>query len=142
MNVPDFLIRGISNTGDISEDNVVLSGAFSFNDNSRDDEYGKELSINWYDDDGALKEAKNKKKINGESQFKAGLAMLDRTKIDYFFKDHIEQNRFNYERAILPENKYHGNLLINKAVKRPIQKIITASLSLCVEKVLPPGQQS
>ncbi len=136
MGFPNLFIRGISNKQDLDEESIVLSGAFDFQEVSREDEYGNELSINWIDDDGAIDEAKNKEKENGELQFKAGLAILNRTKIDLFFHDHIEQNRFNYERDALPNNKYHGNLLINKSVKKSIVKILKASLSLCVDKVL------
>ena len=138
MKFPDRLIRGISNISDVDVDEcVVMSGAFSFKDVAREDSY-KELSINWLDNHGAIREANNKKKDNGEIQFKAGIALLNRKKIDYILRDHIEQKRFNYERKPIEGNEYHGNLLIKSTVKKQIERIIVAGICLCVDKILEP----
>ena len=64
----DELIRGIS-TKDGVVSGFVTASAFQFNPQKREDEFGEEASINWLDDDGAIKEALNKKKQNGNKQF-------------------------------------------------------------------------
>ncbi len=137
MGYPDYFLRGLSSK-DCIVDGRLVAGAFNgFTPSARHSDY-EELSINWLDDNGAIDEAQNKKKGNGEVQFKFGVAILSRNRMDMNLKHYrLNKNDFDYERHKIPGNEYHGNLLASKALKPQIRKVIIGALCLCMENHLP-----
>jgi len=140
MTYPDTLVRGISDKNTVDpDDSKPAVGAMNFKEVGRSDSY-KELSINWVDDEGAISEIRNRRKENGEIQFKAGLALVNRKKIEVHLADSIMSKEFCYERKPDPENKYHGNLLMN--AKKKIERMIVAVLCYnCVDEIQPPLEE-
>ena len=125
MNYPEEMVRGLSNKDTIEDDNTVLSAAFQFTEIAG----RQELSINWKDDEGAIDVAMNQKKKNSEDfQFKVGVAILSRRKID-------DIKFLTYERAPIPENHYHGNLFYND-LSQGKKRLLSGMLSMAVVKVI------
>lgn len=127
---PEELIRGIANKDFISEEGYVLPAAFQFEKTAREDGYC-ELSVNWNDDYGAILEAMNKRKENnGKLQFSIGITKMERRRMEFYLKDHIETKRLSYERKPVVNNDYHGNLLIHKNTSSQVRNLIMNGLSL------------
>ena len=131
MKVNDFpneMYRGISNLDFIdSKFNLVTDNAFQ-PDCPRNDGY-REISINWNDDCGALDVIFNQKKSNNNYQFICVTA-LDLKRIIDFLSIYILNETLKYERAVLSDNKYHGNILILGSASNSIQRNIRASLAV------------
>lgn len=123
---PNEFIRGISNKDFISN-GQVLSSAFQFDDMCRDDKK-LEASINWLDDEGAIELALNQLKPNGNPQFSAGVARINVDTVKLMLAS--LKDVFSYERAELEDNKYHGNLLVDGSVTKPIKLLIMNGLAL------------
>lgn len=126
---PESFLRGISNKDFISKDGYVLPSAFQFDDGLRNNGK-KELSINWYDCEDALVTALEQKREDGRKQFSVGVAKLDLVRVKIFLGAFIENNTFFYERQELPENPYHGNLLIPENLSKPVRSLISSGLAL------------
>lgn len=124
---PDEFLRGIPNKDFIS-DGQVLANAFQFEDLSREDKQS-ELSINWLDDEGAIQVALDQRKANGKIQFVGGIARLKRSMVKLVLTN-IRQNAVSYERDQLPGNPYHGNILIDSSIEKPIRLLIMNGLAL------------
>ena len=93
----------------------IFSGGFDSNDERQDD--FEELSINWIDDDGAFEVAFNQKNSkSGECQFKAGVGVYDFGTLKEIVSSQYFKEVLDYERAPIPNNKYHGNILLHKGV--------------------------
>ena len=136
MDYPEELIRGIPNKDDMAEDypDSSLFKRFDVPEEKRDDEYS-ELSVNWYDDEGALKHILSQKKDSGELQFKAGAAILIRSEIDALCKRPAVKNQLTYERKGIDGNNYHGNLLLKNSATRKERNLIASGIALCVSRV-------
>lgn len=125
---PENFWRGIPNKEFISN-GFVLASAFQFDDTSRLDGM-KELSINWNDCEQALITALNQRKPNGKLQFPAGVVNLELAKVEFFLSSFVSQGLFAYERSELPENPYHGNLLITESLDKQRRSLISSGLAL------------
>jgi hypothetical protein len=130
MQYPKELIRGITNNTLLS-DGYAGSALFSFQETleseNRSDDF-LELSINWRDDDGAIELLMNQKK-NEHYQFASGVALIKRRRIDQIRKSRQMETKLSYERQSIPENPYHGNLLLHKSVDPQVKKIIQATIA-------------
>lgn len=124
---PKEFVRGISNK-DYIQNGYVLASAFQFDDQRRKDNKF-EASINWLDDDGAIEIALCQRKDNGKLQFPAGLAKLNLESVKLILKSFSEED-FSFERAPIAGNQYHGNLLMNPSINKPIKQLITNGLAL------------
>lgn len=136
MNYPDSFIRGIPNLQFMEEGfpNAQLFNKFDENPD-REDNYN-EISINWYDDEGALSTIFNqKKKGTEEYQFKIGGAIMSRIELDRLKKKPQIIGKLSYERREVEGNKYHGNILLRKDTTKGVKNLIASSLALCVERV-------
>lgn len=91
-----------------------------------------ETSINWQDDDGSLVSTLKQEKEPGVLQFQAGAAILSRERFDRLKSSPLIKPKLEYERRAIPENKYHGNLLLKKDVPARVMKKIAAGIALCV----------
>lgn len=136
MSYPDELIRGVPGKQYITKEGrtsyTLFSSGFSKNE-GRSDEYD-ELSINWYDDGGAILDISTRMNPRtGIAQFETGYVILSRTEIDRLRR--IAKANLSYERRILEDNCYHGNILIDKNTSTETKKMIYSSLALyCVIK--------
>lgn len=131
----DELIRGIPNDTYLEFGLPTTSLFTSFDKNEeREDDY-LELSINWYDNEGALEQIYNQEKSSGEKQFKCGGAILKRESLDKFCKNPRFKDNFSYERREVEGNQYHGNLLLKSTVKKPLRNMLASGLALEVSTV-------
>lgn len=134
---PDNCIRGISNKNELAEDGSVSASLFYFSFPEREDGW-KELSINWMDDDVSVEFSMDQKKDDGSIQFKAGLAIIPREEIERLSRSPtLMKGILTYERKILDNNPYHGNLLLHKDVSKSTMKKIAAGLALAVSEIIP-----
>lgn len=138
---PEEFYRGVSALDNISKEGYIGAGAFKFdnyNGNSRDNDGFCELSINWNDDDNALKVLlEQHKPFKEEKQFKAGYCKINRNCVELMLKQYIDDECFKYERRPIKENPdediqhnpYHGNLLMLNELDKNIKKNIQHSLA-------------
>ena len=137
MSYPDFFIRGISGSNGLDEEGAPAAYLFYFGEKNlpiRKDGYWEE-SINWQDDDGALTLLLEQKKDTNEYQFKVGAVFVSRHEIDRIRKLPYVGHQLDYERKELPENKYHGNLLLQNTVSKARMKRIAAAIALSADKI-------
>ena len=138
MYFPERCIRGIPNNSYLVEGGSIGSQLFHFKeDHIREDGWVEE-SINWEDDRFAMKYTLKQRVERGgkrELQFKAGVAIIPRCEIDRLKRQLPVRERLLYERQILENNPYHGNILLNGDVPKQVMKMIAAGLSLAVSEV-------
>lgn len=122
--------RGIPNSSFISN-NRLSAQAFQFDDNpDRTDSY-RELSINWNDEPESLEVLLSQRKEKDDQiQFKAGAARIEVANLKLLFSSFIFDNSFKYERSPLPNNRFHGNLLIKSGLDKPERTMIQNGLAL------------
>jgi hypothetical protein len=130
MDFPEHCIRGIPNKDFISDDGIIGSHLFHFKKEHNRQDGWCEQSINWNDDENAISFTLKQKKKDGEIQFKSGLLLLPRNEIDRLITRPAIANSLSYERDILDDNKYHGNLLLKNNVPTRLMKQIAAGLAL------------
>jgi len=111
MQYPEKCIRGILKPDFIDEDGVANINLFQFQKREPLDGWS-ESSINWMDDGKAIGLTLDQTKLNGELRYELGIATLLRSDLDRIKKRHGFANCFNYERAPIENNRYHGNLLL------------------------------
>lgn len=136
MEYPETCIRGIPNDSYL-EDGLPSNRLFSeFKVNpDRDDDF-MEISINWNDNEEALQKIfEQKKKDSDDLQFKAGGAIIDRKGLDKLKSNIQIKGLWNYERRELPENKFHGNLLMKPGISSSKKNMIVSAMALCVTRV-------
>lgn len=131
MPFPEDCIRGISYAGQLLEPDVAGIGLFQFQEVERADDWD-ELSINWNDDDGAIESILNQEKEDGTPQFRIGAAYLSRERVDQAKADPAGKGRVAYERRALPDNPYHGNILLRRGTEKLIRRRIQHALALAV----------
>lgn len=135
MNFPDNFLKGIPNKDFIINNSSVSTHLFYFSQERVDGSY--EQSINWEDDDLALQFTLKQKKADNSLQFKYGVAKVPRTKLDELITRPAICGKLSYERDKLPENPYHGNILLGKDVSKPQMKQIAAGIALTISEVIP-----
>lgn len=130
---PDNCIRGLKSEDWRQPDsNLPASCAFYFDDNSQRSDNCSELSINWEDDKKALQFTLNQKRQDDTPQFKIGVVRLVKSSIDRLNKRPAFGGALSYERKSLPDNPYHGNILLSKTIDRRRMKSLIAP-ALAVE---------
>jgi len=140
MDYSEQFLRGVSDESHIGEGDSISSAAFYFTGKKPLEERtdgNDEESIFWRDDEGADELILGQKKADGKIQFKAGAVIVDRSLFDNLAKFPLIKGLLGYERHELPENKYHGNLLLKKTVdKRRMQNIAGSIATLCCVGVI------
>jgi hypothetical protein len=135
MSYPDEFLRGIPNSDFIGEDGFPTSDLFHFKPRDhtvREDNFIEE-SINWKDDEGAIIQLLDQRKDDNSIQFKGGIAVLSRNHLDQIISSPSVRGQLSYERREILNNKYHGNLLLQKDVSKRVMNRIAASIAtLCV----------
>jgi len=132
MPYPDNCIKGIPNANCLLDDGAIASlTLFAFHgDRSRSDGWIEE-SINWMDDEHAI-DATLAQTKDGDFQLKVGVALIPRSELDKL-KKRTGTGSFDYERARLPDNDYHGNLLLKEDVEKTLKTMIRSALALAAE---------
>ncbi|GAB6393326.1 MAG: hypothetical protein MdMp014T_2699 [Treponematales bacterium] len=140
MDFPEKLLRGISDKNWIDDNGRISAAAFQFDPGiDRTDDF-EEASINWYDDDEALNILLMQHKESDETlQFKGGVGVLPKNWVDTMMKNPSGIGIINYERHELPNNKYHGNLLRLSSLPKNQRTMISATLAMGVERIIPSG---
>ena len=128
---PEEFWRGIANK-DFVKDGYVLPSAFQFDNDIREDGF-KELSINWNDDDEALKKILEQRKENGKIQFSVGAANLNLSRVKQLLSMYIDRKQFSYERKELEDNEYHGNLLVLGTLDKQLRLMISSCLAVAAD---------
>ena len=128
--VPESFFRGFSHKQCFCPEGFITSEGFSFDSPKgvlRDDNY-EEASINWKDDEHALRFLCNQRSVKKQDiQFKYGYSEM-------FLGDVILQLKpflrfFSYERRPLKNNPYHGNLLIEGSLSPQTKKMMKDALA-------------
>jgi hypothetical protein len=110
----------------------VGSALFQFDPKSRLQSDGWiDESINWEDDESAISFTLNQKKPDPDNnlQFKVGVAIIDRHKLDDYINLPAVSGKILYERARIEGNYYHGNICILGSTPPLIRKRIAAGLA-------------
>ncbi len=138
MEYPSNCIKGIPNDTYMTPESTAGSNLFFFKGPDRGDGW-TEQSINWEDNADVIQATLRQQRRDGEVQFAAGLAILATIQLDQIAKLPIVRNRLSYERSpILPDQPYHGNILLKANTPDPIMKQIAGSLALSVNRLIPP----
>jgi hypothetical protein len=132
MAYPDKFIRGVANPSYVDADGRASAEIFQFDDASRPDGF-YESSINWYDDECALQLVMEQRKDKDPAtyQFRYGAAVIERYDADRIINNALYKSVFDYERAPIVGNQYHGNLLLqHNALEKRIRNMIAAGLAI------------
>ena len=132
----DKIIRGVPNPKMVDVDGRPSGELFQFDKSNRVEGFS-ELSINWYDDEGALEHIFHQRKEDGSIQFKGGAAIILRSSIDTLMNRPLYPGLIYYDRDKLPDNKYHGNILRKTDLSKPTRNIIAQSIAMFTEFVIP-----
>lgn len=113
---PLTFLRGIPNKSPqfFDSNDQITGGIFRPADEQLpvDDFY--ELSINWEDDSSILNITLQSRLEDGELHFKGGAARISRQKIDEMQQEPPYKGVVKYRRSPLIDNKYHGDLLLQR----------------------------
>jgi len=139
MSFPDNSIRGIPDKSFMTNDSFGSHLFYFKKEHTRDDGW-IEQSINWEDDDSAIEFTLNQRKENGQKQFKVGVLIIPRDEIDRLKRRPTVSGILSYERQYLENNPYHGNILLQSNVPKPIMKRMAAGLALAVSIFIPQHQ--
>jgi hypothetical protein len=138
MSYPDYLIRGIPHPSLVEVDGLPSAGLFPFDkpESARLPGY-REESINWYDDEGAIRHTFDQRKDDGTVKFRGGIAVLPRSELDRLKNNPNLRGRFDYERYPLDTNQYHGNMLLNMDVPKQLIRKMAGLLALYAQVIKP-----
>ena len=129
MSYPDECLKGIPNESFITQDKKISAHLFYFKDEHiRPDGWCRQ-SINWNDDDNSIQHTLNQKN-NGNVQFKIGVVLLSRAELDKISRRPLINGMLSYERDPLPDNRYHGNLLLKTDYSDRTMKMVAATISM------------
>ena len=138
---PDSFFRGLSAKDQITEEGYITASAFQFsefNSELRDNDNFRELSIQWNDDKNALETLlKQEHPQKGGLQFKVGYCSIKMDKMVIAMMQYLNDGTFSYERRPIeedkdnniPENPYHGNLLLSNSSEKQVKKNIQHMLA-------------
>lgn len=130
---PEHFYRGFSSHECFTAFGYVGAGAFKFapnTDEPRSDCFN-EASINWDDEPQALTTLLAQ--INsrtGERQFKYGYVKIPMSDLLPRVREHMRNGHFDYERRPLPNNIYHGNLLLHSSFQKAELKTFEDGLAM------------
>ena len=82
-----------------------------------------EASINWEDDEQTKDFTFQQQNNDGKLKYDGGIAIIPRSELDKI-KKRYGTEQFEYERAVIPDNKYHGNLLLNSEAPTHFKRMI------------------
>lgn len=136
MSFPNNLIKGVPNKDFLTSDGSVGAHLFYFDGRHNRPDGWCEQSINWDDDEHAIRFTLNQVKEDSELQFKMGVVTVARNGIERINGLPSVSGVLSYERRPLEHNNYHGNLLILANVRKDKMRMIAASIALASSKVI------
>ena len=136
MNYPDNCIRGIKTPDLLYEDGTPSPEVFYFLGLDRGDGW-KEESIDWQDNDHVVQHTLGQRRTDGNIRFRGGVVVLPRVEIDNLNNRPMFRGLLSYERKPLPENAFHGNILLKASTIKRTMKVISACLVGYVTDVIP-----
>lgn len=141
---PSHCLRGIRKKDFLVEDASALHGA-AFEPDPRTSEHraggAAETSINWEDDARVLTMTLRNQQLAAH-----GVARLPRTAIED--ANHLpnlatlsarsgERGLLFHERAPLPDNPHHGNILFARELPKPLMRLLAGYLAMHAEYIAP-----
>lgn len=138
MSFSDNLLRGLTIPDALTDEGTVSSQVFQFKEEHSRDDGWIEQSINWEENDDVLSFTLDQIKDDGSFQFKMGIVRLERKEIDKLNARPTIKNKnlLSYEKQPLPDNCYHGNILLKSSVSKPTKRMIAANLAAAVSKII------
>lgn len=143
MSYPDTYLRGIpnssgqfletltKNSGKIIPTLSVFSSGFAINEARSDN--NEELSINWIDDEGAFEVAFQQFSEKKQSlQFQGGVCVFDLGTLKTLATASAFSEYITYERSELPNNIYHGNIVLDADTTKNMKNLICGTLAASV----------
>lgn len=129
--LPENFLRGFNTKDCFTKEQNVAIGAFQFGNHTEDrNDNFHEASVNWEDDDNSvITLLALKKEGSDEPMFNYGYARLSLNLVKVTLKSLIEKNYLTFERKPLPNNPYHGNILIPGDISRPEKTMIQNNLA-------------
>ncbi len=127
--VPDSFFRGFSHPGCFTPEGFITNEGFKFDlpvESPRSDSF-EEASINWKDDEHALRILCLQRSKKNDIQFKYGYSELKLSDVTLQLRPFLSY--FDYERKPLINNPYHGNLLIDRTVSGQTKKMMRDALA-------------
>lgn len=130
---PDCLYRGFTQQT-VLPDGTLGGNAFDFKE--FDNRGIEECSINWGDDEGALRQIAMQERDNGKKQFKFGACRIPRAEIDHIRGLAAAMARgFDYERRPVEGNLYHGNLLCKTSLSGANKRALCGMLAMLYDEL-------
>lgn len=129
--MPDFCIRGIFKSSLITPEGDILADVFIPDDRTKKDreDGGSEVSINWEDDEEAVKFTLKK--------YPNGVVRLAKTEIDRVNMAERANNDLSYERTPKADNIYHGNIVFHNHLRpAKIREIAAVLATFCSSVIL------
>jgi len=136
MCYPDNCLRGISNQSQVQEDDLVGTDVFYFLDDHTRADGTFEQSINWDDDENAIPFTLSQRRQDESLQFRGGVAVIARCDLDRLSKLPAFGEALSYDRQSLPENPYHGNLILAAGISKVRRKAIAVTLAMHVSRII------
>ena len=135
MEYSDNLLRGLS-AEEWVRDGLVTAAAFQikFEKPFIKGECAAQ-SICWEDDTYVIDMMLQQKK-DDNFQFKEGIAKLSRGSVDNISRLQSFRGILSYERDPLPDNKYHGNLLVRHESSKTQRKLLPAVMASNVSEII------
>jgi hypothetical protein len=137
MSFPENCIRGIPNNSFLNDDGSVGSHLFYFDLTQTPKDGWFENSINWEDDDSVVEFTLRQEKLDGNLQFNGGLVIVPTEELNRLRNRPTIKSLLSYRREPLPDNPFHGDLLLRDDTSKPTMKLIAAGLALAVLRVIP-----
>ncbi len=127
---PDYCLRGIRNRSGIREQyGRVQVYAKAYKPDTRSKDWRTDgwiaTSINWEDDEEALKDI-----FENTEASAYGAARLARNHLDDFKANPNTHDIVDYERAPLPDNRYHGNIVFRNGSHEGLINMLCGTLAL------------
>ncbi len=134
---PEHFYRGFGTPDCFTPFGYVSAGAFQFKPNVNEprlDDFN-EASINWDDAPMALRVLLSQVNAKtGERQFRYGYVRIPMSDLLPMVRGHIDNGHFGFERSPLPNNIYHGNLLLHSSFKKAELKTFQDGLAMIANR--------
>lgn len=129
-------IKGLNLADHILEHGGVSSSAFTFHESPNRTDNKQEQSINWEDDDNAIRFTLNQTKPDGSIHFQYGVVTVPIEELEKLNSRPSVNTFIDYERSPITGNNYHGNLTIPRTLAKPTMRLICAGLAIIASDII------